>query len=85
MTGAEVGPGPLEVLAQTIPGAGAAAEQIDVDVNKQMMAVAAGDAEGVASALAAAASVHATTGEVRCTCGELQHAYACAATYACAA
>jgi hypothetical protein len=37
-------------------------EQLDVDVDEQMLAAAAaGDAAGVASALAAGASVHATT------------------------
>jgi hypothetical protein len=53
----------LEVLALFTPGAGAADGQMDVDVNEQMLAAAAvGDTAGVASALAAGASVHATTG-----------------------
>jgi hypothetical protein len=53
----------LQGLAVTTPGVGAAAQRMDVDVNEQMLAaVAAGDAAGVASALAAGASVHATTG-----------------------
>jgi hypothetical protein len=53
----------MEALAVSTPGTGAAAEQMDVDVNEQMLAaVAAGDAAGVAGALAAGASVHATTG-----------------------
>jgi hypothetical protein len=56
----------LEMIDVTTPsaGTGAAAQQMDIDVNEQMLAaVAAGDAAGVASALAAGASVRATTGE----------------------
>jgi hypothetical protein len=64
MTYAEVGPSFMDVLALATPDAVAAAEQIDVDVNQQMLAaVAAGDAAATASAIAAGASVHATTGE----------------------
>jgi hypothetical protein len=51
------------VLALATPKAVAADGQMDVDVDEQMLsAVAAGDAAGVASALAAGASVHATEG-----------------------
>jgi hypothetical protein len=60
----------MDVLALATADAEAAEEQMDaanehmdVDVNEQMLAaVATGDATGVASALAAGASVHATAG-----------------------